>query len=109
VIGDHERGALARQILDTTDFNPEPRPEKESQQRPNDRAIEVWIEPEFVNRVVTGQPLPEKSGNCGDALGKLIQRRLGCRRRTRDTPVLIDFADDGGDLFGRRAAAWIGQ
>jgi hypothetical protein len=69
----------------------------------------VWIEPELVNRVVTGQPLPEKSGNGRDALGKIVERCLRCRCCTRDTPVLIDFADDSGDLFGRRAAARIGE
>jgi hypothetical protein len=51
--------------------------------------------------------LPEETGNRGDALSKIVERCLGCRRRTRGTPMLIDFPDDSGDLFGRGPAAWI--
>jgi hypothetical protein len=51
--------------------------------------------------------LPEESGDRGDALSKLVERCLGRRCRIRDTPMLIDFPDDGGDLFRRRPAARI--
>ena len=109
VIGHHQRRTFGRQVLDTADFDPEPRPEEEPQQRPNDRAVEVRIEPELVDGVITRQPLPEEPGDRGDALSKIVERCLGCRRRTRDAPMLIDFPDDSGDLFGRCAAARIGE
>jgi hypothetical protein len=70
----------------------------------------VRIEPELVNAVVAGQSFPEESGDSSDALGKFVEWRLGCPRRTgraRGAPVLIDFADDGGELFSRRTAVWI--
>jgi hypothetical protein len=67
----------------------------------------VRIEPELVDGVVTRQPLPEESGYRRDALSKIVERCLGRRCRTRDTPMLIDFPDDCGDLLGRRPAARI--
>jgi len=67
------------------------------------------IEPEFVYVVVAGQPLAEKSGNRGDPLGEIVQRRSASCRRTRDTSVLIDFADDCSDLFGRSATLRISK
>jgi hypothetical protein len=51
--------------------------------------------------------LPEESGNRGDTLSKIVERCFGCRCRTRGTPMLIDFPDDSGDLFGRRPAVRI--
>ena len=83
MIGDHQGGTIARQVLDTADFHAEPRPEKEPQQRPNDRTIEVRIEPGLVNGVVTREPLAEESGNRGDALSQLVERCLGGRCCTR--------------------------
>ena len=67
----------------------------------------MWIEPELVNAVVASQPLPEESGNGGDALSKLVEWCLGCRWRARGTPVLIDFANYRGDLFSGRTAVRI--
>jgi hypothetical protein len=69
----------------------------------------VRIEPELVDAVVAGQPLPEESGNRGDVLGKIVEWCLGCRRRACRTPVIIDFADNCGDLFSRRATARISE
>jgi hypothetical protein len=53
--------------------------------------------------------LPQESGDPGDALRKIIEWYLGGGRRTRGTPVLIDFADDIGYLFGRPLATRIGK
>ncbi|CFE36383.1 Uncharacterised protein [Mycobacterium tuberculosis] len=68
------------------------------------------VEPEFVDAVVTGQALSEKSSNRGDELRKVVGRGLGGRGRgTRSAPVFVDFPDNGGDLLGRRPVIWIGQ
>jgi hypothetical protein len=40
--------------------------------------------------------LPQESGDPGDALRKIVERYLSGGRRTRGTPVLIDFANDIG-------------
>ncbi len=105
MVGHQQRGATARQVLDTADLDPEPRPEKEPQQRPKDRVVEVRIEPELVDGVVTSHPFADESGDRGDVLGELVEWRIGGPRasRTRRTPMLVDLADDGSDLFGRRA------
>ena len=66
------------------------------------------IEAEFVDGVVTREPLAEESGYGGDALSQLVERYL-CRPGGRCTPVLVDFADDGGELFGRRTTVRFGE
>jgi hypothetical protein len=69
----------------------------------------VRIEAELVDGVVARESLPEECGNPGDALSKLVERCFGCGCRTRRTPALIDFANGGCDLFGRRPTAWISK
>lgn len=106
----HDQGrAIAGDVLDAADFDPEPGVEEESQQRPNDRVVEVRIESELVDAVITEQPLTEKSGDSGDALRDIVEWRFTGGRPAGRAAVLVDLADDGGDLFGRRAAARIGE
>ena len=100
VVGDHQRRAVVRQVLDPADLDPEPGSEEQPQQRPHDRVVEVRVEAELVDAVVAGEPLAEEFGDRGDVLRQVVQRRVG-RRCPRGTAVLVDFADDSRDLFGR--------
>jgi len=69
----------------------------------------VRVEAELVDGVVAHQPLAEKSGNTGDALRELIERGIGRWCDAARTAAVIDLADDGGGLFGRRRLARIGE
>ena len=77
MVGDHQRPAVARQVLDSADLDPEPRPEEEPQQRPNDRAVEMRIEPELIDGVIAREPLPQEAGDRGDPLRQIVERCLG--------------------------------
>jgi hypothetical protein len=69
----------------------------------------VWIKPELVDGVVTGEPLAEEAGDRGHALRELVERCFSRRCSARAAPVFVDFADDGGDLLRRCATARIGK
>ena len=76
VVGDHQRGAGHRQVLDTADLNPEPRLEKHSQQRQKDCVVEMGIEPELVDGVVAHHSLADELRDRGDPFGEFVRGLL---------------------------------
>src|ERR1700727_2848875 len=96
-------------MLDAADLDPEPRLEEEPQQRPNDGFVEMRIEPELVDAVIAGEPVPQEVGDGSDLLRKLIAGLFGFGSAARNTTVLINFAYDGGDLVGRRLGVGFGE
>jgi len=61
----------------------------------------VRVEPELVDGVVAGEPVPQELGDRTDLLGQLIAGLLGVGSGARVPAVLIYFAYDGGDLVRR--------
>ncbi len=70
MIGHHQRRTTARDARHT-DFDPKPCTKKNRSKRSHDGAVEVRSNSEFVDAVVTGQALSEKSSNRGDELRAL--------------------------------------
>ena len=104
MVGHHQSRAGLGEVLDPADLRPEPRPEEHSQQRKDDCFVEVRVEPELVDAVVTGHPLADEVGDRGNVLGQLGRRRL-------DTvgPVCVDVADDGVEFLVGDVAIGIGE
>jgi hypothetical protein len=96
-------------MLDAADLDPEPRLEEEPEQRPHDRIVEVRVEAELVDAVVTGEPVTQKVGDGTDPLRKLVARLFRTGSTGCTATVLIDFAYDGGDLVGGRAGVGFGE
>jgi len=107
VVGDHQCRAGRRQIFNPADLNPEPRVEKHTQQRQKDCVVEVRVEPELVDGVVTHHPFTDEFGDRGDPLGACGRRVLGGRGARDGAAPLVDLAHDGGDLLGRSPPAGI--
>src|SRR6202022_5209211 len=97
------------QVLDAADLDPEPRLEEEPQQRPHDRVVEMRIEPELVDTVIAGKAVPQKLGDGTDLVRELVAGLVGVGFAAGSAPVLIDLADDVGDLIGRSAGAGFGE
>src|SRR5271154_7438537 len=108
VVGHYQARAGVGEMLDAADLYPEPRVEEEPEQRPHDRIVEVRVEAELVDAVVTGEPVPHKVGDRSDPLRELVAR-LFPTGSTGTATVLIDFAYDGGDLVGGRAGVGFGE
>ena len=81
VVGDDQRGARFRQVLDAADLDAEPRVEKDSQQRQEHRIVEVLIEAEFVDGVIAHHSLANEFSNRGDPLGEFVWRLVGAAAR----------------------------
>lgn len=100
VVGDDQRRAALRQVLDTADLDPEPVPEEPSQQGQEDSLIEVLVEAELVDCVVARHPLADELGGRGDALRQFIRARTVIGRGPCGTAPVVDLTDDGRQLVG---------
>ena len=66
VVGDDQRAALVRHVVQAGGLDPEPRPVERPQQRENDVVGEVGVEAELVDVVVAGQPAAQEGERVGE-------------------------------------------
>src|ERR1700722_238390 len=96
-------------MFHAADLDTEPGLEEKPQHRSHDRFVEMRIEPELVDAVITGKPVPQEIGDSADLLRELVAGLFSFGSGARGAPVLIDFGDDGGDLVGRRPGTGFGE
>src|SRR6202035_1236548 len=77
--------------------------------RPQDRVVEMRIEPEFVDAVIAGNAVSQKVGDGTDLVHQLVAGLVGLGFVAGGAPVLVNLADDGGDLIGRCPGAGFGK
>jgi hypothetical protein len=66
------------------------------------------IEPELVDAVITEKAVPQEVGDGAHLVRELVTGLVGFGGAGR-AAVMIDVADDGGNLIGRRAHFGLGK
>jgi hypothetical protein len=67
------------------------------------------IESELVDAVIAGKAKPQKFRDSTDLLCEVVAGLVCLRFGTGSAPMMINLADDRGDLIGRRAGAGFGE